>query len=138
MSIGFVKKDNFRSECAPRITEERERLGLTQEQVATSCAVSREMWGKYERGKAAMGGEYLFSFAALGADANYILTGARSNAAPALRVEQVQAGYSVEVLSKEEQALLDNYRHSPPEGQAAIKTTCAALAKPRGKIKKSG
>lgn len=34
----------------------------------------------------------------------------------------------VEIVSPGEAALLDNYRHSPPEGQAAIKATCAALA----------
>lgn len=32
-------------------------------------------------------------------------------------------------LKPDEAALLDNYRHSPPEGQNAIQTTSAALAK---------
>lgn len=36
-----------------------------------------------------------------------------------------------------EQALLDNYRHSPLEGQAAIKATCAAFAQSAVK-KKAG
>ncbi|MCM2494564.1 helix-turn-helix domain-containing protein [Burkholderia glumae] len=33
-------------------------------------------------------------------------------------------------LKPDEAALLDNYRHSPPEGKMAIRTTSAALAKP--------
>lgn len=55
---------------------------------------------------------------------------ARKSTSPAetLTANQKKAGYSVEVLSKEEQALLDNYRHSPPDGQAAIKATSAAFA----------
>lgn len=41
---------------------------------------------------------------------------------------QERAGYSVEVLSKEEQAFLDNWRHSPKDAQESMKTMCAALA----------
>ena len=33
-------------------------------------------------------------------------------------------------ISREEAALLDNYRHSSPEGKKAIKATSDALAKP--------
>lgn len=72
-----MKKDNFSSDSAPRISEERVRLGLTQESAATACGVSREMWGRYERGVAAIGGESLRAFAVAGADVIYILTGAR-------------------------------------------------------------
>ncbi len=76
-----MKKDNFSSDIAPRISEERVRLGLTQEGAATACGVSREMWGRYERGGAAMGGECLRAFAVAGADVLYILNGARSGQA---------------------------------------------------------
>jgi len=53
-------------------------LGLTQEAAGTACNVSREIWGKYERGQVVPGGEVLFSFAAAGADVQYILTGVRT------------------------------------------------------------
>lgn len=69
---------NFSSHCAPRIKEERLRLGLSQVQVAEKSGVSREMWGRYERGDAIPGGEVLFSFAIAGADIQYVLTGIRS------------------------------------------------------------
>ncbi len=37
----------------------------------------------------------------------------------------------VEIVSPGEAALLDNYRHAPPEGKAALKAVCAALEKPQ-------
>lgn len=67
----------FSSLVAPRVVEERKRIGFNQAEAADACGISREMWGKYERGKAALGGEVLFRFAAAGADVQYILTGQR-------------------------------------------------------------
>lgn len=37
----------------------------------------------------------------------------------------------VEIVSLDEAALVDNYRHCPPEGKDALKTTSAALAQPK-------
>lgn len=70
---------NFSSHCPPRIKEERLRLGLSQAQAAEKTGVSREMWGRYERGDAIPGGEVLFSFALVGADIQYLLTGESKN-----------------------------------------------------------
>lgn len=55
---------------------------------------------------------------------------------PALTARQEQAGYIVEVLSKEEQALLDNYRHAPEAGKRVAEAAIAAVAE-QGKIKRS-
>lgn len=74
-------KDNFSSQSSERLKSERLKLGLSQAQAADLCGVSREIWGKYERGNAVPGGEVLFSFAATGADIQYILTGIRSQQA---------------------------------------------------------
>lgn len=68
---------DFSSLFSPRVAEERKRLGLSQEAAGQTCGVSREMWGKYERGKAVMGTEVLALFAVAGADVLYILTGQR-------------------------------------------------------------
>jgi transcriptional regulator with XRE-family HTH domain len=89
---------DFSTVCAPRISEERKRLKLSQDQAGDFCDVSREMWGKYERAKAAMGSDVLFMFAQAGADAQYILTGIRSGTA----------------LAADEQILLDGYRALDP------------------------
>lgn len=99
-----------------RLLSERTRLGLSQAEAAATCGVSREMWGKYERGKSSMGTEVLSKFALTGADALYVLTGQRSQplAAPALKPDEA--------------ALLDNYRHSPKDRQAILQATSAAFA----------
>jgi transcriptional regulator with XRE-family HTH domain len=103
---------NFSSLIGSRLSEERERLTFTQAQAGNACGVSREMWGRYERGAAAMGTDVLAAFAAVGADALYVLTGVRN----------------LGDLNPEESALLDNYRHTPPEKQAAVREVSAALA----------
>lgn len=106
------------------LSDERQRLGLSQAEAASLCGVSREMWGKYERGKASPAASVLEAFARAGADVLYILTGQRTP----LSVAETPAGYQVEALKPDEAALLDNYRHSSPEAQAALKATSDALA----------
>jgi transcriptional regulator with XRE-family HTH domain len=59
------------------LKSERKRLGYSQADMATECSVSREMWGKYERGESIPGGEVFFHLFELGADVNYILSGKR-------------------------------------------------------------
>lgn len=115
---------NFSSHCGDRVLEERERLGLSQASAGELCGVSREMWGKYERGKASMGTEVLSKFVLAGADALYVLTGQRGQSVAA------------SALKPDEAALLDNYRHSPPDQQRLLKETSAAFAQ-RGNSEKS-
>ncbi|WP_433886086.1 helix-turn-helix domain-containing protein [Pseudomonas vranovensis] len=71
-------KVTFSSLSAGRMKEERIRLGLKQASAAELCGVSREIWGRYERGAAVPGGEVLFSFAKAGADIQFVLTGTHS------------------------------------------------------------
>lgn len=73
----------------------------------------------YEKGDRQPDASYLAAVSAAGADVLYILTGQRSGAVA-----------TAPVLKPEEAALLDNYRHSSPEGKKAIKATSDALAKP--------
>ena len=112
---------NSTSLFGERLKEERERLGLSQAAAGAAAGVSREMWGKYERG-AMPGGEVILSLAGAGFDMAYLFTGARG-AAPS--------------LSREESALLDNFRHCPPEGRACIKATSDAFAKSSRSNKKA-
>lgn len=67
-----------------RVAEERKRLGISQAVAASACGVSREMWGKYERGSASPGCDVIVRFAAVGADVLYILTGRRERPAAEL------------------------------------------------------
>lgn len=74
--------------------EERVRLGLKQADAAELCGVSREIWGRYERGAAVPGGEVLFSFANAGADVQFVLTGEHSVGAALQQSSSVQIDVS--------------------------------------------
>lgn len=75
----------FSSECSGRLASERMRLGMSQADAARVCEVSREVWGRYERGVAAPGAGVLRGFAQAGADVRYILVGdVRSVTAPGM------------------------------------------------------
>jgi transcriptional regulator with XRE-family HTH domain len=63
------------------LKDERKRLGLSQAEAAEKCGVSREIWGKYERGLTMPGSEALYAFAHSGADIQYVFTGIRSGLA---------------------------------------------------------
>lgn len=101
-----------------RLKEERERLGYNQTDFAALAGAAKRTQIDWEKGVSSPTAEQLAAFAAAGADVLYILTGQRSGAV------------APPPLKPDEAALLDNYRHSPPEGQAAIRATSAALAKP--------
>lgn len=79
-----------------RLLEERERLGFSQAKLADLCQTSREMIGKYEKGKTIPGGEVLYLIGQAGADVGYILTGVRTN--------------TEATLSPREASLVENYR----------------------------
>ncbi|ARO88156.1 XRE family transcriptional regulator [Nitrosospira lacus] len=109
-----------------RLIEERKRLGLTQDEMAHEAGVAKRTYCNYEAGISAPTAVQLGVIALIGVDVQYVMTGNRQTA---ISLEQERAGYVVEVLSKEEQALLDNYRNSPPEGKTAIKAVGVAVAK---------
>lgn len=95
-----------------RLREERERLGLTQESLGNAAGVQKLAQHKYEKGERPPNARYLAEAAAAGVDVLYVITGSRGGV----------------VLTPEETALVDNFRHAPPEAQKAIKTTSDLLA----------
>lgn len=114
-------------EICLRLKEERKRMGLTQAEMADIGGVIKTTMFNYENGREP-GSGFLAAIAAAGADVLYILTGARSGGVPVLNGKP---------LTREEACFLDNYRHCPPEGQAAIEATVAAFAQPKSN-KKAG
>jgi len=92
-----------------RIRDERERLGLSQQKAADAAGIRREMWARYEAG-AEPGAKALAGMASAGADVLYILSGKRGQS----------------TIDPDEAIMLDNYRHSPPEVQAALKAASSA------------
>lgn len=89
-----------------RLKAERKRLGLSQQQAADLVAMTREHWGRCERGLAVLGGEGLAALASAGADVLYVLTGQRQDALPA--------------ADTSEQLLLDNYRRCKLEAKQTL------------------
>ena len=72
-----------------RLREERERLGLSQAELAMNLGQSRDSQGRYESGKRSPDWEYLDSLSGLGADVLYILTGERRSSVPMPEANQL-------------------------------------------------
>ncbi|HEM8561188.1 TPA: helix-turn-helix transcriptional regulator [Citrobacter farmeri] len=102
---------SFTSQCVDRLKSERKRLSLNQADAAALCGVSRETWGKYERGTMVPGGDVLLSFAMNGANVQFILTG--------------DEGGGV-VLNRDESELIAIFRKSPLAIKAAAMAALTA------------
>ena len=112
-------------DISTRLQEERKRLGLTQEAVATQLGATKRSVINWEGGAALPGAEVLARYAAAGADVLYILTGQRSQPVP-----------PAQELPRQEQEWLALYRNSSEEVRAALKAAGNELTKPakaRGK-----
>lgn len=107
--------DLNQQEIGARIREVRG--AMTQKDFADKLGVGRTSVVRYEAGERMPDAVFIAKAnLVMGIDPIWLLTGQRG--APA----------QAPPLAPDEAALLDNYRHSPPEGQAALKTTSAALA----------
>src|SRR3546814_4686790 len=110
---------NFNSLFGERIQLERKRLKLdTQAQAASACGVSREMWGRYERGLALMGTEVLCKFAELGADVAFLITGQKNI---------VEVGKSVNVYRFESDSKVARSEEHTSELQSLMRISYAAF-----------
>ncbi|NOT66385.1 MAG: helix-turn-helix transcriptional regulator [Methylotenera sp.] len=87
-----------------RLKEERKRLKLSQAEAGEAVAISREMWGKYERG-AKPGTDIFMAMERAGFNTNYILAGRNL-----LDVK----------LTAQEVVLIDKFRLSTEQIQAAV------------------
>lgn len=109
-----IIKENPSNLVGIRLCSERKRCGLTQAEAANSVGVSREMWGKYERG-AKPGTNVLLRLATQGFDVPYILTGERTPAA-ALQAHINAAQFTIKKDLDEEsvQLLAQSWRDQAP------------------------
>lgn len=96
----------FSSLVGERLKETRKSLGLNQAEIAEAVGVTREYWGRCERGASVPGGEVLAALAQEGADVLYILTGNHTPRVPA--------------PDPMEQLLVTNYRECTAEDKAAL------------------
>lgn len=104
-------------ELFERLKLERERLGLTQPQMAQLLGVGKTTIIRWEQGASAPDAVQLQAFANAGADILFILIGQRG-----------QPFTPEELLPIDERIMLDNYRHAPAAVQAGVKTTLGAFA----------
>lgn len=89
-----------------RLKEARKNLGLNQADAADLVGVTREHWGRCERGAAMPGGEVFMALANAGADVRYILTGKRDFEPPPK-------------LTAEEETMLDYFKQATKEARKA-------------------
>ncbi len=136
-----------------RLKSERERLALSQSRMAELLGVGKTTVINWEKGASAPDAVQLAAFASAGADVLYILTGIEAGAharlatlGRAMEVAGSQADSFEETkrlgtalnaemqadkaLTPDEKILLDNYRNSPPDARAAIKSASDAFARP--------
>jgi transcriptional regulator with XRE-family HTH domain len=112
-----------------RLREERERLDLSQSQMAELAknlgakGATRQSQALYEKGEQSPSAAYIAAITTSGADVLYILTGQRG-APPA------------PVLSPRQLALLDNYDHAPEDGKKIIEGTASLAAQSAKGMKK--
>lgn len=111
-----MKREKNLSTLGGRLASERERLGLNQDQLGALVGKSRRAITAWESGEQSPNAMILIELAAHGLDTVYVLTGRR------------QA--TVELMSAEEEALLDNYRHAGEEGRAVARAALSAVQKP--------
>lgn len=101
-----------------RIREERERLGLKQDQLGVAPKTQRF----YESGERSPDAEYLENFALRGADVLYVITGKRV----------------VSDLTADEQVLVTGFRGMDQRGRAGVIAMIAGLTQPAGTTIKIG
>ncbi len=108
-----------------RMREERERLGMTQEELGQIGGVLKRALIRYEKGERMPDAAFLAAIAAAGADVLYILTGQRAGGAAAAPV----AG-PAQQLSRRALAVAQNYEATSEEGKKIIEAAAFAAAKP--------
>lgn len=128
----FIQMGDFSS----RLREERKRLGLSQEDLATMGGVKLNAQSNYENGKRAPDADYLARVAAHGVDVGFLFTGERKSggSAPGANGEPRKEGGKETVMravTREEAALLDNYEAADERGRAAARSVLDALAQPK-------
>lgn len=112
MSIGQQEKDT--SVCL-RLKDEREKMRITQQDVAAELDVSLKTVTRWEK-SIPIPSDKLGALVRLGFDAYYILTGKRSPAAPE--------------LTTRESCMLEKYRAMAEEDKAVVQRVTHALAQP--------
>jgi len=98
-----------------RLREERERLGYTQVAFAALTGAAKNSQLNWEKGHSFPNAATLATWAKVGLDVSYVVTGKRS-----VPIE--------ETMNAKEQALLDVYRHVPTQQRKFIEDAVTMAA----------
>jgi transcriptional regulator with XRE-family HTH domain len=109
----------FKSHFGERLLNQREKLGLTQAQLAEQSGLKREMIGRYERGAVLPGIGVLHKLEAHGVDIAYLLTGRPAS------------------LAKEEEELVAAYRAMDGVSKAGLLGMVRGVQAQHRKIEKA-
>ncbi len=101
-------------ELGARLREERQRLKLSQVVLAKEVAVSKPTMIAWEKGNTSPTAVQMSRMSELGFDVLYVLTGQRV--------------FEESDLSRDEAALLDNYRHLDDADKKSIQRVSSAMA----------
>ena len=107
----------FRVLVAGRLREEREKLGLSQGDMAELGGTKARTYQDWERAVAGVSTEFLALAALRGLDVTYVLTGVRGNTGG---------------LSPDESSLLELYKLSDDQGRDALRTVAALASRRAG------
>lgn len=110
----------LRTSIGKRLAAERQRLELTQLQLAEWGGVSRRSVISWEQGDLTPNAEFLAAAASKGLDVLFVVTGTH-------RWDQTASG-AAELLGADEAALLRTYNGLPEKAKATIKDLMALLA----------
>lgn len=113
------------SDFGNRLKEQRKKLGLTQTEIAEKCGISARMWGDYERGKYFPRNENLLAIEQAGIDMNYVQHGNRVQVDETANIAALTPAHNV--LSQEEQELLDIFRQLESSDRHALKRQAQML-----------
>lgn len=129
----------FDAQSGERLRSERERLGLTQQAMADTAGVRREMWSKYERGVAVPGGDVFEALAGLRVDLMFVLTGDYQSVAQAKAVAGISNSPTSANLPPDEQLLLEAYRSmAAPARKALLAELLTGGKKPKAPSESAG
>jgi transcriptional regulator with XRE-family HTH domain len=133
----------FVPDFGSRLRETREKLGLSQQQMADLCGVGMRSQRNYEKGARSPDSEYMAALTAQGVDVSYLLTGIGESDLQKINYdlqraqEEIRGTGSIAESSatysfSSEQALLEWFRRSTDVGKEAILATAKAVEKIKG------
>ncbi|ENY4566698.1 helix-turn-helix domain-containing protein [Salmonella enterica subsp. enterica] len=102
-----------------RLREERERLGLSQDELATTASITRKTLYNYENGVRSPDAEALAVWNELGMDVYYVVTG--------MRLNSKESPYGT-VNNADEAEMLAEYREGDDDARDVARYTLAKAA----------